>query len=156
MARAYWLLKSEPENYSIEQLKKDGTAGWTGVRNYQARNFMRDSMKLGDGVLFYHSNAEPTAIVGLAEVFKESHPDPTQFESRSEYYDAKSKRESPTWMMVEIKFVEILKRPLTLQELKQAKGLETMQLLRKGQRLSVQPVTPDEWKTIVKLAKTGR
>src|SRR5688500_13874697 len=102
MPKKYWLLKSEPEDYSFSKLEKDGHVGWTGVRNYQARNTMRDDMKLGDGVLFYHSNAEPSAIVGLAEVSRESHPDPTQFDKTNDYFDPKSKRETPTWMMVEI------------------------------------------------------
>ncbi|HYG75452.1 MAG TPA: EVE domain-containing protein [Planctomycetota bacterium] len=152
MRKNFWLVKSEPDDYSFEQLRKDGSIGWTGVRNYQARNYMRDQMKLGDGVLFYHSNAEPPAIMGIAEVSKESHPDPTQFDSKSDYYDAKSKKDSPTWMMVDIKFVEAFKRPLTLPELKKAKGLEKMLLLRKGQRLSVMPVSSEEWKRVLALA----
>ena len=153
MPKKYWLMKSEPEHYSFEQLKKDGATGWTAVRNYQARNFMRDQMKLGDGVLFYHSNADPAAIVGLAEVCHEGHPDPTQFEPKSEYYDPKSKPESPTWIMVGIKYLAALKHPLTLAELKKVKGLSSMPLLKRGMRLSVQPVSGDEWKIILKLGQ---
>jgi len=148
MPKRYWLLKSEPEDYPFAKLKKDGRVGWTGVRNYQARNSMRDDMKIGDGVLFYHSNANPSAIVGIAEVSRESHSDPTQFEKSSDYYDPKAKRETPTWLMVEIKYVEELKRPLSLEELRATPGLEKMLLLKRGMRLSVQPVTPEEWKII--------
>ena len=149
----YWLMKSEPDVYPLEQLRADGKTGWTGVRNYQARNFMRDSMTIGDGVLFYLSNADPNAVVGLAEVCSAPLPDPTQFDKKSEYYDPKSKREAPTWMMVEIKFVEAFKSPVTLAELKKTKGLEKMMLTQKGSRLSIQPVTEEEWKIVVALGR---
>jgi predicted RNA-binding protein with PUA-like domain len=149
----YWLVKSEPDIYPLEQLRKDGKTGWTGVRNYQARNLMRDSMKPGDGVLFYLSNADPKAVVGLAEVCSAPLPDPTQFDKNSEYYDPKSKRENPTWMMVEIKFVEAFKTAVTLEELKRTPGLEKMMLTQRGSRLSVQPVTPEEWKIVVKMGR---
>ena len=152
-AKQYWLLKSEPENYSFAQLKKDGETGWTGVRNYQARNFMRDSMKVGDGVLFYHSNADPAAIVGAAEVSREGHPDPTQFDPKSDYYDAKSKPDAPTWIMAAIRYVGEFKQPLSLDELRKVAGLEKMMLLKRGMRLSIQPVTAEEWKIILKLGK---
>lgn len=153
MAKQYWLVKSEPSDYSFAQFKKDGRIGWTGVRNYQARNTMRDSMKLGDGVLFYHSSTEPTAVVGSAEVSRESYPDPAQFDKKSDYYDAKSKPDAPTWMMVEIKFVEEFAKPVTLAQIKSTKGLEKMRLVQKGSRLSVQPVSAEEWAIICKLGR---
>src|SRR6185436_4547342 len=144
MAKQFWLVKSEPDVYPLEQLKRDGKTGWSGVRNYQARNFMRDQMKNGDRVLFYLSNAEPPAFVGIAEVCRESHPDPTQFDSKSEYYDAKATKEAPIWFMVEIKFVEAFKRTVSREECKKTKGLEKMSLFRQG-RLSVAPVTESEF-----------
>jgi predicted RNA-binding protein with PUA-like domain len=152
MAKQYWLVKSEPADYSFEQFKKDGKIGWTGVRNYQARNFMRDGMKLGDRVFFYHSSTEPQAIMGVAEVSHESHPDPTQFEPTSDYYDAKSTNEKPTWMMVELKFVEAFKRPVTREELKKTKSLEKMELFRLG-RISITPVTEAEFNVICALGR---
>lgn len=151
MAKQYWLCKSEPENYSFERLKKEGKTAWTGVRNYQARNTMRDLMKPGDGVLFYHSNADPTAVVGIAEVGGASYPDPTQFDAKSEYCDPKATKEKPIWMLVDIKYVRDFKRPVTLEELRGVKGLEKMVLLKKGMRLSIQPVTPAEWEIVTKL-----
>lgn len=154
MAKNYWLVKSEPDHYSFAQLKKDGKTAWTGVRNYQARNTMRDSMKPGDGVLYYHSSCEVPAVMGLAEVGSESYPDPTQFDANSDYCDPKATKEKPIWMLVDIKFAEDFKRPVTLEELRGVKGLEKMQLLRKGQRLSVQPVTEAEFKIVVKLGKS--
>ncbi len=152
VSRNYWLVKSEPDVYPLKQLKKDGSTGWTGVRNYQARNLMRDSMKVGDRVLFYHSNADPKAVVGIAQVRKTGVPDPTQFDPNSEYFDAKSKPENPTWIMVEIEFVEEFKRSVTLDELKQAAGLEKMILTQRGSRLSVQPVRENEWEVVLKLS----
>lgn len=149
----YWLVKSEPDEFSIDDLAKKKRAGWEGVRNYQARNFMRDLMKLGDLVLFYHSNAEPSGIAGIAKVSKESHPDPSQFERHSAYYDPKSKKDEPTWMMVEIEFVEKFNRVLPLDRLKAEKTLENMPLVKKGTRLSVMPVSEKEWACIVALAK---
>jgi predicted RNA-binding protein with PUA-like domain len=150
---SYWLVKSEPEEYSIQDLRKKST-GWEGVRNYLARNYMRDLMKLGDLVLFYHSNAEPSGIAGIARVSKESHPDPSQFERHSDYFDPKSKRENPTWMMVELEFVEEFSSLIPLEILKAQKGLEDMPLVKKGTRLSVMPVKPAEFELILKLAKT--
>lgn len=150
---ATWLLKSEPDVYSIDDLKRDKRTHWEGVRNYQARNFLRDRLKVGDRVLFYHSNAEPPGIAGVAKVVREGYPDPSQFDKQSEYYDAKSKPEAPTWFVVDIGFVARFSRPLTLPELKQVKGLAKMALLQKGSRLSVQPVTDDEFAVIEKLAQ---
>jgi predicted RNA-binding protein with PUA-like domain len=153
MARQYWLVKSELDDYPFEQFKKDGRIGWVGVRNYQARNYMRDGMKLGDRAFFYHSNAEPSAAVGIAEVVKESYPDPTQFDPKSDYYDKKSTREKPTWMMVDLKFVEELNRPVSRDEMKTTKGLEKMALFKQS-RLSIVPVTADEFEIILKLSKS--
>jgi predicted RNA-binding protein with PUA-like domain len=152
MARKFWLMKSEPDVYSIDDLAKDGTTYWDGVRNYQARNFMRDEMEVGDGVLYYHSRSKPMAIVGLAEVSKAAYPDFTQFDSKSKYYDPKSREDDPRWHMVDIRFVTRFDRPLTLEELKEDEKLDGLALLRKGQRLSIQPVEPKHWKHILKRA----
>ena len=150
--RNYWLMKSEPQVYSIDDLKRDGRTYWDGVRNYQARNLMRDKMKVGDRILYYHSNADPKAIVGLATVCKEAYPDHTQFDKKSKYYDLKASKEAPRWFMVDIEFVSKFSQPLSLDSLKQVSKLRSMALLKRGQRLSVQPVTTDEWKTVLKLA----
>ncbi len=151
---AYWLFKSEPETYSFAHLltQKDRTTGWDGVRNYQARNFLRDSIKVGDGVLFHHSNADPPCIAGIAKVVKEGHPDPTAFDPSSEYFDPKSDPANPTWYQVAIQAVQSIDPPLGMPQLKEVPELAGMELLRKGSRLSVQPVTPTEWDTILKLA----
>ena len=151
---AYWLFKSEPGSFSFDDLRNspDRTTGWDGVRNYQARNFLRDAIKTGDGVLFYHSNAEPPCIAGIARVVREGHPDPSAFDPESKYYDPKSKPENPQWFQVSIQAVEPVDPPLDLPRLRTIPGLENMELLRKGSRLSVQPVTPSEWKAILKLA----
>ncbi|HEX2778875.1 MAG TPA: EVE domain-containing protein [Gemmatimonadaceae bacterium] len=141
-----WLLKSEPSEFSFADLQRapGGTTSWDGVRNYAARNFLR-AMKVGDRVFFYHSNAEPNAIVGVAEVVREAYPDATQFDRKSEYYDPKSPRDEPRWSSVDIRAVAPFARPVTLAELRSAKGLEKMELLRKGSRLSVTPVSDAEW-----------
>ncbi len=149
----YWLMKSEPTVYSIDDLKRDKVTFWNGVRNYQARNFMRDQMKKGDLVFFYHSNAEPPGIAGIAEVAKEATPDPTQFDSKSEQFDPKSKKENPIWIGVDLQFIKKFKTLIPLEKLKEVKGLEKMPLLQKGQRLSVQPVSKKEWDLILKGAK---
>lgn len=148
----YWLVKSEPEAYSIDDLKKDKLTYWDGVRNFQARNFLRDRVKKGDLVLFYHSNTERTGIVGIAKVIKEGSPDPTQFNSKDRHYDPKASREKPLWFGVDIQFVEKFKEMLSLELLRKIPELNKMTLLKKGQRLSVQPVTAQEWKTVLKLA----
>lgn len=150
--RRYWLMKSEPNVYSIDDLKRDGSTCWEGVRNYQARNLMRDEMKLGDGVLFYHSNTRPMAVVGLARVSKEAYPDFAQFEEDNHYYDPKATKEKPIWFMVDIEFVEKFPEPLPLHDLKEVPQLEGMALLQRGQRLSVQRVTSQEWRTVCRLA----
>ena len=149
-ARRYWLVKSEPETFSFADLvaSPGRTTGWDGVRNYQARNFMRDGMKRGDLVFFYHSSTDPAAIVGVAEVAREAYPDPTALDAKHPHFDPKSRADDPTWVMVDLRAVEPLARPLTLADLRTVKGLEKMVLLQKGSRLSVQPVTEKEWEII--------
>lgn len=151
----YWLMKSEPDAYSIDDLAqdKDQTTFWDGVRNYQARNLMRDEMKKGDLVLFYHSNAKPPGVAGIAKVVRESYPDHTQFDKKSKYFDPKATTDNPRWFMVDIKLVTRFKTFLPLDELKSIKALEGMVLLQKGSRLSVQPVTKKQFETISKLGK---
>lgn len=144
-------MKSEPDVFSIDDLKKKKRTGWDGVRNYQARNFMRDDMKIGDIVLFYHSNAAVPGVAGLAKVSKTSHPDPSQFDPKSDYYDPKATKEKPRWFMVEVEFVEKFQNVIPLAVLKETKGLENMPLVQKGSRLSINPVTPGEFKIITGL-----
>lgn len=144
----YWLMKSEPDVFSIDDLKTKKQSGWDGVRNYQARNFMRDEMKIGDYVLFYHSSCEIPGVAGLAKVCKESHPDPTQFDPKSDYYDEKATKDNPRWFMVAVEFVEKSKNYLPLSELKNMKGLEKLPLLQKGSRLSINPVSKEEFEII--------
>jgi len=155
MPAKYWLFKSEPNTFSIDDLSKakKQTTYWDGVRNYQARNFIRDEMKTGDKVLFYHSNAEPNAVVGICEVVKEAYPDFTAFDPKDVHYDPKSKKDSPTWFMVDIKFVKKFKKEVTLQEIKANKKLQKMRLVQTGNRLSVMPVTKDEFEEIVKMGE---
>jgi len=145
-ARRYWLMKSEPATYSIDDLRKDGTAGWDGVRNYQARNHMR-GMKKGDLALFYHSSTSPSAIVGVAEVAREAYPDPTQFDPKNAHYDPGSPRDKPRWLQVDVRFKQAFPKPLTLDEARRLPALKDMVLLKRG-RLSVQPVTAAEWECI--------
>lgn len=149
----YWLMKSEPNAFSIQDLQKAPrqTTCWDGVRNYQARNFMR-AMAIGDQILFYHSNAEPPAIVGIAEVVREAYPDHTAFDPRDTHYDRKSTPEKPLWDMVDIRLVRVFDTPIPLTQLRQDPHLTHMELLRKGSRLSVQPVRAEEWRHILTLA----
>jgi predicted RNA-binding protein with PUA-like domain len=149
-APRYWLVKSEPDTFSFADLmaSPNRTTGWDGVRNYQARNYMRDGMKRGDLVFFYHSSTDPAAIVGVAEVAREAYPDPTALDARHAHFDPKSKADAPTWVMVDLRAVAPLARPLSLADLRGMKGLEKMTLLQKGSRLSVQPVTEEEWSVI--------
>ena len=151
----YWLFKSEPHVFSIDDLAsaKKQITNWSGVRNYQARNMMRDEMQVGDTVLFYHSSTNPTAIVGVARVVRAAYPDPTSWDETSPYHDPKSSPDAPRWFMVDIQFVEKFARPLTLEYLRSVESLKNMVLLRKGSRLSIQPVTPAEFATIEKLAR---
>ena len=153
MAKQYWLMKTEPEAFSWEDLKKEpkATAMWDGVRNFRARNFMRKEMAVGDGVLFYHSNAKPPGVVGVAKVASETYPDPTQFDPDSKYYDPKSRKEKPKWWLVDIKAVKKLKRFVPLAELKEAEELEGMWVTKRGMRLSIQPVTEHEWLVVMRL-----
>jgi predicted RNA-binding protein with PUA-like domain len=151
----YWLVKTEPSVFSWDDLQKlpNQTSPWEGVRNYQARNFMRDEMKLGDRVFFYHSVAKPLAIMGIAQVVKEAYPDPFAFDPKSDYYDPKSSPENPRWVMVDLQFESAFTPPIILDELKQTSGLEEMMLLRKGSRLSVQPVTAQEWEIVCNIRR---
>lgn len=150
----HWLMKSEPDVYSIDDLnnEKDKTEFWDGVRNYQARNMMRDDMRVGDKVFFYHSNCKVPGIVGTAKVVKRGYPDPTQFKKTSKYYDPKSNPENPRWFGVEIKFVKKFKEVISLEALKQNPALSDMALVRKGNRLSVMPVSEQEWQAILEMA----
>jgi predicted RNA-binding protein with PUA-like domain len=147
----YWLMKTEPDEFSIDDLAKKKVEPWTGVRNYQARNFMRDGMQVGDGVLFYHSSCAEPGVAGIAEVATAAHPDPTQFDRKSDYYDAASRREEPRWFLVEVKFKRKLKRVIPLTELKSRPELEGFALTSRGNRLSVLPVTKAQWDFILGL-----
>ena len=147
----YWLMKSEPGEYGIDDLKRDKTEHWDGVRNYQARNMMRDQMKKGDLVFMYHSNCDEIGIVGIMTIQRESYPDHTAFDKKDKHYDPKSDPQNPCWMMVDVKYKRKLKRTITLQELKQYNVLASMPLLRKGNRLSIMPVSKKEWDFILSL-----
>ena len=149
----YWLMKSEPDEFSIDDLAKAPrqTTAWFGVRNYQARNFMRDDMRVGDRAFFYHSSCPEPGIAGIVEIARLAYPDATQFDPESDYYDPKSTRDAPRWMNVDVKLVR--KIPLvSVQTLRETEGLQDMITLRRGNRLSITPVTPAEWKIIEKLA----
>lgn len=150
--RRYWLLKSEPGTYSISDLERDGSTCWEGVRNYQARNFMRE-MKVGDRALFHHSSANPPGIAGLAEIVREAYPDHYAWDERSDYYDPRSTEEEPVWFMVDVGFVERFEKILPLPELRNDPALEGMELLRRGSRLSVQPVSKEHFEHILRLAR---
>lgn len=148
-------MKSEPSVYGIDDLARDGTTGWDSVRNFKARNYLRDEIQAGDRVLFYHSNAEPPGVAGVAEVVEAGHPDPTQFDRTSDYHDPKATRDSPIWYQVRIRFVERLPRFVPLADLKAEPALAKMMVIKRGARLSVQPVTPEEFATIVRLGRAG-
>lgn len=156
--RRYWLVKSEPETFSWDDLWRapKRTTSWEGVRNYQARNMLRDQMKTGDGVLFYHSSTGIPAVMGIAEVAREGYPDPTAFDRKSDYHDPKSDPSAPAWFTVDVRAVEPFARPVELAELRRTPGLEKMTLLQKGSRLSVQPVAPSEWRIVTALGKRAR
>ena len=151
MATRFWLMKSEPSVFGIDDLAKKGVAPWDGVRNFIARNFMR-SMKVGDGVLFYHSSDEPIGVAGIAEVAREAYPDHTSWDRKSDYFDRRSTPERPLWFMVDVRFVRKFPRLVPLAELRKEKALRGMILLRRGNRLSVTPVTPKQWARILELA----
>jgi predicted RNA-binding protein with PUA-like domain len=154
--KACWLVKSEPESFSIHDLAKcpDQTTAWSGVRNYQARNFMR-AMKRGDCVLFYHSSADPPAVAGTAMVVREAYPDTTALDPKDDHYDPKATQENPIWEMVDIRLFQIFPQPVPIGTLRATKGLARMELLRKGSRLSVQPVRPREFEIVMQLAKAA-
>ena len=149
----YWLMKSEPNSYSISDLKKDKTTFWDGVRNYQARNFMMKEMQKGDKVLFYHSNTQPPGVTGLAVVCEGAKADLTALDKKSQYYDFKATKEKPRWFAVTVKFVSAFDKIISIEELRQEKVLKSMTLLQKGQRLSVLPVTQMEYQRIVKMSQ---
>ena len=153
--KRYWLMKSEPDDFSIDDLARVGTEPWTGVRNYQARNFMRDGMRVGDGVLFYHSNADVPGIYGIAEVASTAYPDPSQFKKSSKYYDEKATEEAPRWFLVDVGYVRTLANPIPLAEIREHSAAlgEEFALIRKGARLSVLPVTSAQWKLLLSLEK---
>src|SRR5215471_13774938 len=148
MSTSYWLIKSEPTSYSIDDLKRDKTTLWEGVRNYQARNIMVKEMKVGDLAIFYHSSAEPPGAVGVAEISGAAEPDPTQFDASDSHYDPKATPAKPIWFCVRVKFREKFTRQVALSELREQKGLANMVLLKRGSRLSVQPVTPKEFEIV--------
>jgi predicted RNA-binding protein with PUA-like domain len=149
-ATRYWLMKSEPDVYSIDDLSKDKTTWWGGVRNYQARNFMTKEMQLGDQVLFYHSNANPIGVAGLAEVCALAAPDATQFDKKSEYYDPKASPEKPIWFCVQVKFKKKFAQVVSLEDIKNDPRLKDMLVIKKGQRLSIQPVEKSHYEIITK------
>ncbi len=150
----YWLLKSEPSAYSIDDMARDKTAAWNGVRNYQVRNFMRDTMQVGDRAFFYHSTCEQPGIVGIVEVCRRAHVDETQFDRKSRYYDPDSKRADPRWLNVDVKFVKKT-RLVPLEELRRHKQLAKMRLLQRGNRLSITPVDSAEWEYIMRMLGNG-
>ena len=147
----HWLVKSEPSVFSIDDLQRAGCESWDGVRNFQARNFMID-MRVGDQVLFYHSNAKPNGVAGIARVVGRARPDPTAWDPESPYHDPRASEERPIWQMVDLEFVARFPRLVPLAELKSRRGLEGMEVTRKGSRLSVQPVRPEEFKLILEMA----
>lgn len=147
----YWLIKSEPSDYSIDDLKRDKVEHWDGVRNYQARNFMRDDMKVGDLILFYHSSSKPPHIAGIAKVDSKPYDDPTQFDPKDKHYDPKSSKNNPTWQLVDVRFVSKAKNPLSLDDIKNDSILKDMRLLQRGNRLSVFPIEKKEFEHIKNL-----
>ena len=148
---AYWLMKSEPDAYSIDDLERDGRDMWDGIRNYQARNMMRDEMQVGDEVFFYHSSCAEPGIVGIARIASQPYPDPTQFDKRSKYHDPKSSKDDPRWCLVDVEFVRKTRRNITLADIKATSGLDGLMLTRKGNRLSIMPVSAGHWKKILTL-----
>ena len=151
----YWLMKSEPDVFGIDDLARVDSEPWDGVRNYQARNFMRDEMRVGDMVLFYHSNSKPSGVVGVARVCREAYPDHTAWDEKSKYFDPKSDPDNPRWFMVEVEFVEKFPAVVALQALKAVDELKEMLVIRRGMRLSIQPVTAEEFRVVQKLGRRG-
>jgi predicted RNA-binding protein with PUA-like domain len=154
MPKQYWLMKSEPTCYSIDDLKRDKTTYWDGVRNYQARNFMRDQMKVGDGVLFYHSNANPPGVAGIAKITKIAYPDFTAWDEQDQHYDPKSSPQKPIWFMVNMGFVKKFKEVISLEIIKNTPPLEGIMVARKGSRLSIQPLSQQHFQYIQKMASS--
>ncbi len=148
---ACWLMKSEPDVYSIDDLQRDGREMWDSIRNYQARNMMRDDMRIGDDVFFYHSSCKEPGVVGIAKVASKPYPDPVQFDKKSRYFDAKSDKDNPRWILVDVEFVRKLQRNITLTEIKAEKSLANMILVRRGNRLSIMPVEKKHWDKILSL-----
>jgi predicted RNA-binding protein with PUA-like domain len=153
MPKRYWLMKCEPAAYTIDDLARDGRTGWEGVRNYQARNFIRDDMTEGDDVLFYASNADPSGVTGLARIARAGYPDPFAFTEGHKYFDAASRPDQPTWYTVDIAFVERFPEVVALDRLKQTKGLEQMMVVQKGSRLSIQPVRKSEFEIVTRIGR---
>ena len=153
--RRFWLFKSEPDVYSISDLERERQTCWEGIRNYQARNLLRDEVRVGDGVLFYHSNAQPLAVVGIARVCRNAYPDHFQFDSDSRYFDAGSVPDNPRWLMVDVEWVETFDTAVERTAMGSDPALEDMMVLRRGARLSIQPVTPAEWARVLELAGSG-
>jgi predicted RNA-binding protein with PUA-like domain len=149
----HWLLKSEPDCYSIDDLARDKKTSWSGVRNYQARNFMRDGMSVGDLVLYYHSSAEPPGVAGIARICKKAHGDLTALDPKDDHYDPKSTKEDPIWVMVDVEFVEKFPRVVSISQLKAVKELATMHVLRTGQRLSVMPVDAEHFEIVARMGR---
>ena len=149
----YWLMKNEPEAFSIDDLERVKVEPWDGIRNYQVRNFIRDDMSIGDQAIFYHSSCKVPGIVGMMEIVKEAYPDHTAFDPDEHYFDAKSKADNPTWLMVDVKFISKLSEPITLQELRTYPELSDMRILQKGNRLSITPLDKKHWNFISKLMK---
>ena len=156
MGQRYWLMKCEPSAYTIDDLARDGQTCWEGVRNYQARNLMRDDMGVGDGVLFYASNADPSGVTGVAEISKAGYPDHFAWQKEHKYFDKRSTQSSPVWFMVDIRFVERFGSVVSLATLKATPTLDSMMVTRKGSRLSVQPVSRKEFDTVVRLGRRGQ
>lgn len=154
--RKYWLMKSEPDEFGIEHLAQRKREPWSGVRNFQARNFMKEEMQVGDGVLFYHSSTEVPGVYGLAVVASQPYPDPTQFDPRSDYYDDKSRRENPRWYLVDVGYDATFAKPVTLEAMRVDPALADMITLRRGNRLSITPVTEAEYEHIVALADKSK
>ena len=153
MGKRYWLMKCEPAAYTIDDLARDGVTSWEGVRNYQARNFIRDDMREGDGVLFYASNAKPSGVTGLAAIARSGYPDRFAWTKGHKYFDPSSRPDAPTWYMVDVAFVERFPEVVSLETLKSTKGLEHMLVTQKGSRLSIQPVTKSEYDIVVRLGR---
>lgn len=151
MSRTYWLMKSEPDAYSIDDLERDGVEPWDGIRNYEARNFMRDEMTIGDRALFYHSNVKPPVIVGQMEVCSEPYPDPTQFDPESKYFDEKSSESEPRWELIDVRYLETFPKPVTRDRLKEDEQLSEMMLFKRN-RLSITRVTREEFERVLALA----